>query len=46
MRAFTAVTQGRPAWRCDGGQLDLSSLHGPGFASAATPHWDSLQPIR
>lgn len=27
------------------GRLDLTSLHVPGFASAALPHWASLQPI-
>jgi hypothetical protein len=29
-----------------GGQIDLSSLHGPGFASGAIPCWSSLQSIR
>lgn len=28
-----------------GGRLDLSSLHVPGFASAAMPHWDHLAPL-
>ena len=28
-----------------GGRLDLRSLHGPGFAHAASPDWDSLTPI-
>jgi hypothetical protein len=27
------------------GRLDLRDLHGPGFASAVHPRWDSLQPI-
>ncbi len=27
------------------GRLDLSSLYGSGFASAAMPRWESLQPI-
>jgi len=27
------------------GQLDLRSLHAPGFARAAEPRWDSLSPI-
>lgn len=27
------------------GRLDLRSLHEPGFASTAQPHWASLQPI-
>jgi hypothetical protein len=43
---FYNLTQGRPHLAVHGGQLDLSSLHVPGFASAATPLWDSLQPIR
>lgn len=41
-----SITQGRARLAVHAGQLDLSSLHVPGFASAATPHWDSLQPIR
>lgn len=40
------TAQGRPHLAVRSGQLDLSSLHVPGFASAATPQWDSLQPIR
>ncbi|MGE0329995.1 MAG: hypothetical protein AB7P37_04825 [Ramlibacter sp.] len=43
---FYRITQGRPRLAVQGGQLDLTSLHAPGFASAATPQWDSLQPIR
>jgi hypothetical protein len=31
--------------RVVGGQLDITSLHVPGFASAASPHWDRLAPI-
>ncbi len=31
--------------RIAGGRLDLTSLHRPGFAHAATPHWDALEPI-
>jgi L-alanine-DL-glutamate epimerase-like enolase superfamily enzyme len=27
------------------GRLDLSSLHQPGFAHSATPHWDTLEPF-
>lgn len=38
-------TSGR--WRLSvrAGRLDLSSLHAPGFGSAAEPIWDSLSPI-
>ncbi len=43
---FYNLTQGRPHLAVRGGQLDLSSLHVRGFASAAAPQWDSLQPIR
>lgn len=39
----TAPDRARLAVRV--GQLDLTSLHTPGFASAAQPLWDSLQPI-
>jgi hypothetical protein len=31
--------------RVVGGRLDITSLHVPGFASAALPHWDQLAPI-
>lgn len=31
--------------RIQGGRLDLTSLHRPGFARAATPHWDALEPL-
>jgi hypothetical protein len=31
--------------RVVGGQLDITSLHVPGFASAASPRWDRLAPI-
>jgi hypothetical protein len=31
--------------RVVGGQLDITSLHVPGFASAASPRWDRLTPI-
>jgi hypothetical protein len=31
--------------RVVGGRLDLTSLHVPGFASAASPRWDRLAPI-
>jgi hypothetical protein len=40
-----AASNGRPHLVVRDGLLDISSLHGPGFASAATPHWDSLQTI-
>ncbi len=43
---FYRITHGRPRLAVQGGQLDLTSLHAPGFASAAMPQWDSLQPIR
>lgn len=36
---------GRPHLAVRGGQLDISSLHTTGFASAATPDWRSLQAI-
>lgn len=42
---FYESTSGRAHLAVQRGQLDLASLHTPGFASAATPHWDSLQPI-
>lgn len=34
---------GRARLEVQGGQLDLSSLHGPGFASGAQPDWQQLQ---
>lgn len=37
------VDSGRPHLAVVHGQLDLSSLHVTGFASAAMPHWRSLQ---
>ena len=37
--------QGRVRLAVHGGRLDLSSLHGPGFASGALPDWDTLSPI-
>ncbi len=36
---------GRPRLKISQGQLDLRTLHGPGFASAVHPLWSSLQPI-
>ena len=36
---------GPPRLAVRAGRLDLRDLHGPGFASAAQPRWDSLQPI-
>jgi hypothetical protein len=35
----------RPHLAVRGGQLDITSLYTPGFASAATPDWRSLQAI-
>lgn len=37
--------QGSPRLDVNQGQLQLGSLHGPGFASAAFPLWDRLKPI-
>ncbi|WP_372825231.1 hypothetical protein [Polaromonas sp.] len=42
---FYETHAGRPHLAVHGGELDLSSLHVPGFASATMPRWDSLQPI-
>ncbi len=42
---FYASSNGRPRLAAHNGELDLSSLHVPGFASASMPRWDSLQPI-
>ena len=39
------TTGGRPHLAVQQGQLDLTSLHVPGFASAAAPVWRSLQTI-
>jgi hypothetical protein len=36
---------GRPHLAVRAGQLDLRSLHVPGFATAAMPQWDSLLPL-
>jgi hypothetical protein len=36
---------GRVHLRVADGRLDLSSLHGPGFARAAEPRWDRLAPL-
>jgi len=38
-------TNGRPHLAVRDGLLDITSLHVPGFAHAATPHWDDLQTI-
>lgn len=43
--SFYTTAQGRARLAVQSGQLDLTSLHAPGFASAAMPLWDSLQPI-
>ena len=37
--------RGRVHLAARGGRLDLRGLHGPGFACAALPRWDSLQTI-
>lgn len=36
---------GRVRLQVQHGRLDLRSLHGPGFARAAEPRWDTLMPI-
>ncbi|WP_439518658.1 enolase C-terminal domain-like protein [Hydrogenophaga sp.] len=36
---------GRPHLAVTGGRIDIASLHTPGFASAATPLWHSLDAI-
>ena len=36
---------GRVRLMVHGGRLGLQDLHTPGFASAALPHWHTLQPI-
>lgn len=45
---FYATAPGtvRPHLAVHAGQLDLRSLHVPGFASAVHPHWDALSPMR
>lgn len=42
---FYETTAGRPHLAVHQGQLDLNTLHVPGFATAATPQWRSLQVI-
>jgi hypothetical protein len=42
---FYRVERGRPRLHVEAGRLDISSLHVPGFASAAMPRWDDLTPI-
>jgi hypothetical protein len=42
---FYQTSQGRPRLQVAGGRLQLASLHVPGFASAAAPLWDSLDPM-
>ena len=42
---YDSDANGRPHLAVRNGQLDLSSLHTLGFASAAAPHWRSLQAI-
>jgi hypothetical protein len=41
---YTAPS-GRVRLAVQGGRLDLRSLHCPGFARAAEPHWHTLTPI-
>jgi hypothetical protein len=40
------ITAGRPHLAVRGGQLDLSALHVPGFATATMPRWDLLDAMR
>ncbi|MDO9436559.1 hypothetical protein [Hydrogenophaga sp.] len=42
---FYETSAERPHLAVREGQLDLRSLHVPGFATAAMPQWRSLQPI-
>lgn len=42
---YTRDAQGRVRLAVRDGRMDLRSLHGTGFAAAAQPKWDSLQPI-
>ncbi|MDR7375635.1 hypothetical protein J2X19_000293 [Rhodoferax ferrireducens] len=42
---FYHAPQGRPRLRVHSGQLQLATLYVPGFATAAAPLWDSLDPI-
>ena len=42
---YARDAQGRVHLKVRDGRLDLRDLHGPGFASAVHPRWDSLQPI-
>lgn len=44
-KSFYSTAQGRVRLAVHAGQLDLATLHAPGFASAARPLWHSLQPI-
>jgi len=39
------TSAGRPHLAVHNGQLDIASLHVPGFATAAVPQWRSLQAI-
>jgi len=40
-----AVSQGRARLDVRGGQLNLASLHGPGFGRADSPQWSHLSPM-
>lgn len=42
---YDTDTHGRPHLSVTGGRIDIASLHTPGFASAATPLWHSLDCI-
>ncbi|MBX3587095.1 MAG: hypothetical protein KF796_10660 [Ramlibacter sp.] len=43
--SFNENSAGRVHLAVHGGLLNLATLHCPGFATAAIPRWDSLQPI-
>jgi len=44
VRAHRGLYDADARLRIDGGMLSVASLAGPGFAHAAEPDWDSLQP--
>lgn len=43
---YEAVGAGRARLRISGGQIQLGSLYGPGFASTAHPDFDTLTPMK
>jgi hypothetical protein len=45
VRAHAGFYDEHARLRIVGGRLDITSLHVPGFASAASPRWDHLTPI-